>query len=123
MKKANLLFILLPLLVSFSLCIGHNDNIDSLDIHISNGTNQTFSINLKLFNSKDNEIVNKTFTIKSGEQIDFKDLTKEVDNYKLIIMLNDGRTKISDNISVNEFRHTVSVHIDYDDIKISQKLE
>ncbi len=108
-----------------SLLINNNSNnkIDSLDIHLSNGTNRTYNTTLVLKDNINNEIFNETFEIKSNGQKDFRDITDKIGQYVIEVHLDDNRYQIEDNIAVNEYRHTVSVHIDYDNIKIVQKVE
>ena len=126
--KAYFIFLFLFILLFMSICgcINNNSNnnkIDSLDIHISNGTNRTYNITLVLKDDINHEILNETFNIKSNGQKDFKDITDKIGQYVIEVYLDDNRYQVEDNIAVNEYRHTVSVHIDYDIIKIVQKVE
>ncbi len=104
-------------------CIEENREIDSLDIHISNGTNRTYNTTLIIINTKGSEIFNKSFSIDPNEQLKYKDITDKKGSYVLNIKLDDNRFKTYNNLVVDEYTHGLSIHIDYDEIHIAQKVE
>ena len=87
-----LIFFLMINVVILCGCIEEKKEIDTLDIHISNGTNRTYNAILLLNNTKGIEIFNKSFSIDPDEQLDYKDITDKIGNYVLTIKLEDFRT-------------------------------
>ena len=114
----------LILILSISCCIENSDDesIVPLNIQLTNGTNQAYDVKMTIINSEYNEIFNKSFQIKSYEQLVFRNITKNIGSYQLTIILNDSRLKTSSDIAVNEYRQMVSIHIYIDNILISQKI-